>query len=196
MKAAIAILLMCSALIVYLAVIPALADDQDQTTDQVPGTGTITGVVTTGTQQAVPDAIVTLKDLDDNYIVVPDNPQYSSNGTGNNIGVYTFSQVPPGTYNVSAEKGDDAFFAIVTLDSGTATANVVLPNYTVTKASFPTPTPLPPKPYYTFVPVTMGKTPPQASGGGRPVGGLALTGSAALVLPFALVMIKRRYGRT
>lgn len=129
--------------------------------------GTITGVITTGNRQAVPDALVTLYDLEGNFIIVPDNPQFSSNGTGNNVGVYTFYDVPSGTYNITAAKGESQFFAIATLDTGTATANVVLADYFVTPEDFIPVTPAEPevpRPYFTYVPARFGKAPQSAAG--------------------------------
>lgn len=174
MRAAIAIVL---ALI--LLTVPALAQN-----------GTITGVITSGSSQAVPDALVTLTDMDGNFVAVPDNPQFSSNGTGNNVGVYTFYEVPPGTYNVTAEKGDSLYFAIATVDGGTASNNIVLPNYTVTECDFPSPVTGVaecPRPYVTFVPATFGRALPSASSGSWPFR-LTLTGP----ITFALLVYSSR----
>lgn len=128
--------------------------------------GTITGVVTTGNRQAVPDALITLSDLEGNYVVIPENPQFSSNGTGNNVGVYTFYDVPTGTYNITAVKGDSEFFAIATMETGTATANIVLADYFVTPEDFvpetPVEQPVAPRPYFTYVPARFGKAPAAA----------------------------------
>ena len=147
--------------------------------------GTITGVITTSYSQAVPDALVLLSDMDGNFVDVPDNPQFSSNGTGNNVGVYTFYDVPPGTYNVTAEKGDSLYFAIATVDGGTSSTNIVLPDYYVTPEDFPSETTIvpTPKPYITFVPATFGK--PQQSvkvAGGPSRMGLASSTVFALLL--------------
>jgi len=170
MRAALAIVLMLS-----LLVSPALAQD-----------GTITGVITTSYSQAVPDALVLLSDMDGNYVDVPDNPQFSSNGTGNNVGVYTFYDVPPGTYNVTAEKGESLYFAIATVDGGTSSTNIVLPDYYVTPEDFPVEAPggrEPTKPFITFVPATFGKPPQsvQATGGPSRMG-LASSTVFALLL--------------
>jgi hypothetical protein len=129
--------------------------------------GTITGVITTGNRQAVPDALVTLNDMEGNYVVIPENPQFSSNGTGNNVGVYTFYDVPSGTYNITAVKGESEFFAIATLETGTATANIVLADYFVTPEDFIPVTPVEPETprrYFTYVPATFGKRPQAAAG--------------------------------
>ncbi|HEY3272987.1 MAG TPA: hypothetical protein VGJ92_04445 [Methanocella sp.] len=44
-------------------------------------------------------------------------------------GTYTFYKVPQGTYYVEAVHGNATYFAIVTVDQGTSTANVAIPPY-------------------------------------------------------------------
>jgi hypothetical protein len=44
-------------------------------------------------------------------------------------GTYTFYKVPQGTYYVEAVHGDHIWFALVTVDQGTSTANVAIPPY-------------------------------------------------------------------
>jgi hypothetical protein len=44
-------------------------------------------------------------------------------------GTYTFYKVPQGTYYVEAVHGNHTWFAIVTVDQGTSTANVAIPPY-------------------------------------------------------------------
>lgn len=134
------------------------------------GYGTITGTVTTGNSHAVPDALVTLYDMDGYFVYVPENPQFTSNGTGNNVGVYTFYDVSPGTYNVTASKGESWFFAIATVGQGTATANVVLPEYVVTPKDFEQPAvPEPERPYFTYVPAIIDRSATTASRQSTPV---------------------------
>jgi hypothetical protein len=152
-------------------------------------TGTITGVILASPgSHAVPNANVGLYDESDNLVVVPDNPQLSSNGTGNNGGVYMFYDVPYGYYTVKAEKGGVEFFAVVNLSGGTATANVVLPEYVETEpayqASLPPEVPTPkPKPYRYFLPITVGKMPAAArTDEGLPFGLAAIGGIGALIL--------------
>ncbi|WP_052309957.1 carboxypeptidase-like regulatory domain-containing protein [Methanocella arvoryzae] len=150
--------------------------------------GTITGVITTGNRQAVPDALVTLYDMDGDYVFVPDNPQFSSNGTGNNVGVYTFTDVPSGTYNVTAIKGDSEFFAIARLESGTATANIVLADYYVTPEDFMPPPAVRepelerPRQYFSFVPATFGKMPPATAAVTYPFSRAVATSTAYALL--------------
>ena len=145
--------------IVFLAIalfaLPAAAQDNNTvieepeiTPEPLPeypqATGTITGIVLSSVgSHAVPDAVVTLYDEYGNLAPVPDNPQQSSSGIGNNAGIYTFYDVPPGVYNVTAEKGGIMFFAIADVTSGTATANVVLPEYVETEPAYQEPTPVP-----------------------------------------------------
>ncbi|HEY3272577.1 MAG TPA: hypothetical protein VGJ92_02370 [Methanocella sp.] len=44
-------------------------------------------------------------------------------------GTYTFYKVPQGTYYVEAVHGNHTWFALVTIDQGTSTANVAIPPY-------------------------------------------------------------------
>ncbi len=148
-----------------------------------PPTGTITGIVLSSVgSHAVPDAVVTLYDEYGNLAPVPDNPQQSSSGIGNNAGIYTFYDVPYGIYNVTAEKGGILFFAIADVSGGTATANIVLPEYVESEPAYQEPTPVP-RPYFTFVPIKVGKTavPPRTEEG-LPVGLAVIGGIGALLL--------------
>jgi hypothetical protein len=65
-------------------------------------------------------------------------------------GTYTFYKVPQGTYYVEAVHGNHTWFALVTVDQGTSTANVAIPEYndsgffatpspTATSSTMPTP---------------------------------------------------------
>jgi len=153
------------------------------------GVGAITGVILSSVgSHAVPNANVALYDEYGNLAAVPDNPQLSSNGTGNNGGVYMFYDVPYGLYNVTAEKGGVEFFAIVNLSTGTATANVVLPEYVETEPAYQEPLPpeVPaptPRPLRYFLPITVGRTPASpAPDEGLPFGLAAIGGISALFL--------------
>jgi Flp pilus assembly protein CpaB len=44
-------------------------------------------------------------------------------------GTYTFYKVPQGNYYVEAVHGNHTWFALVTVDQGTSTANVAIPSY-------------------------------------------------------------------
>lgn len=190
-------------IVIALSALPAAAqsdDDMDEEPEYPPEplpespqpVGTITGVVLSSTgSHAVPDAVVTLYDEYGNIAAVPNNPQQSSSGIGNNAGVYTFFDVPFGIYNVTAEKGGIVFFAIADVSGGTATANIVLPEYVETGPAYQPdlgPSPMP-KPYYTFVPIKVGNVaPPSRVEEGLPVG-LAVVGGIG-----ALLLYGRRYG--
>jgi hypothetical protein len=164
-------------------------DYYQDTDDGISGTGAITGVILSSFgSHAVPNANVGLYDEDDNLADVPENPQLSSNGTGNNGGTYMFYDVPYGHYTVKAEKGGVEFFAVVNLSTGTATANVVLPEYVETEPAYQEPgppeAPTPaPKPYRYFLPITVGKMPAAAPPDeGLPFGLAAVGGICALYL--------------
>jgi hypothetical protein len=199
MRVAVALLLVlaaCAILVIHADHCAAdtnttnLTDTTGNSGDQPsPGAGAITGVILSSAgSHAVPNANVALYDEYDNLADVPDNPQLSSNGTGNNGGIYMFYDVPYGLYNVTAEKGGIEFFAIVNLSAGTATANVVLPEYVETEPAYreplprevPTPTP---RPLRYFLPITVGKMPASAAPDeGLPFGLAALGGIGALFL--------------
>jgi hypothetical protein len=169
-------------------------------TNEVPeygpsGRGAITGVILSSAgSHAVPNANVALYDENGNLVSIPDNPQLSSSGTGNNGGVYTFYDVPYGQYTVSAEKGGIEFFAIVNLTTGTATANVVLPEYVESEPAYqvpqppemPTPTP---RPLRYFIPITVGKMPAASAPQDNLSYGLAAIGGIC-----ALFLFTRRNG--
>jgi hypothetical protein len=75
----------------------------------------------------------------------PDNPQLTNEGRTATIGTYTFTYVPAGVYNLTAEKDGQVYFAVVYMTVGTYTANVAFPDYVYTARIPPTltPTPLP-----------------------------------------------------
>ena len=156
--------------------------------------GTISGVVIGEGSHAVPDATVTLYDEYGSLVPVPENPQQTSSGVGNNAGLYMFYDVPPGTYNVTAEKGGISFFAIANLEQGTATANVVLPGYVETAPAYaePTPTPLPPRQFISYVPIKVRKAPPAQNPPG--IGGLGL-GAAGTASALVLMVWRKRAQR-
>jgi hypothetical protein len=118
--------------------------------------GSINGMVMSANNNAVPDAKVTLWAIsgENNFAVmsIEDNPQYTTNFSNSMVGVYTFFDVPPGVYNITAEKDNNSFFAIAEVKEGTTTANIVLPGF---YATFEPPAPAIPerKEYFTYVPV-------------------------------------------
>ncbi|WP_174590626.1 carboxypeptidase-like regulatory domain-containing protein [Methanocella conradii] len=141
-------------LLIFIAAAPALAEEY----------GSISGIVTSANNAAVPDAVVTLWAILDGtpvFAAVPNNPQYTSNFSSTLPGAYTFTHVPVGRYNVTAAWGDYWYYTEVNLIGGTATANIVIPAYiNVTALATPLPTP---KTYYTYVPVEVSSPLPQAT---------------------------------
>ena len=112
--------------------------------------GSITGTVLDRNGNAVPGATVTLSQ-NGQVVAAPENPQMSvSNQIFGSIGRYTFNNLPYGTYTVTAAKTDAAGVvhqstATVTLNSGTATGDVVINDlvYMAPSTATPTPTPTP-----------------------------------------------------
>ena len=170
-------------LLLLFTSIPALAQEA----------GSITGIVTSANNAAIPDAVVTLWAVEDGtpvQAVVPDNPQYTSNFSTSLPGAYVFTGVPPGRYNVTAARGEYAYYTEVDLAGGTATANIVIPEY-IDVRNISSPTPLPtPKTYYTYVPVRISSPVPTVTA--RSPGPGALAAMAALFL--ALIIGKRPKG--
>jgi hypothetical protein len=147
--------MLAAIILILLAAAPALAEEY----------GSITGIVTSANNAAVPDAVVTLWAIVDGtpvQAVVPNNPQYTSNFSTTLPGAYAFTSVPPGKYNITAARGQYLYYAEVNLTGGTATANIVIPeNIDVLNISAPTPPPTP-RTYYTYVPVRVSSPVPQA----------------------------------
>jgi hypothetical protein len=170
------------ALLIFLASAQAFAQE----------TGSITGIVTSANNAAVPGAIVTLWAVEDGTIVqaaVPNNPQYTSDLSTSLPGAYAFTGVPPGKYNVTAAWGQYWYYTEVNLTGGTATANIVIPEY-INVAALTSPVPTP-RTYYTYVPVRISSPAPQATTARSPgFGGLAVL----LAVPIAALAIKRFRG--
>lgn len=118
-------------------------------TVRVVGWGTVSGMVTDKNQQGVPNAKMTLwvwnGTANAGIARVPDNPQLTNDGSTAAVGTYTFAYVPEGTYNLTAEKDNHTYFAMVYITAGTYTANVAFPDYIYTPRILPgaTPTPVP-----------------------------------------------------
>ncbi|MCD1293435.1 carboxypeptidase regulatory-like domain-containing protein [Methanocella sp. CWC-04] len=126
-------------------------DISDTCTVRVVGWGTVSGMVTDKNRNGVPDAVVTLwhwNGTANNAILKsPDNPQLSNDGKTAAIGTYTYTFVPQGQYNVTAEKDGHMYFAMVDVEKGTYTANVAIPDYV-----YVVPAPLMPTPAATAEP--------------------------------------------
>lgn len=171
--------MLAAMIFILLASAPAFAEEY----------GSITGIVTSANNAAVPDAQVTLWAIVDGtpvQAVVPNNPQNTSNFSTALPGAYAFTSVPPGKYNVTAAWNQYSYYAGVNLTSGTATANIVIPEHIdVLNVSAPAPTP---RTYYTYVPVRISSPVPQATARSPGFEGLALL----LSLPPAVLMRKKR----
>ena len=167
-----------AALLILIASAPALAQEY----------GSITGIVTSANNQAIPGAVVTLYAVEGGaplFAAVPNNPQYTSNFSSSLPGAYTFTGVPPGTYNITAIWNDSWFYTQVNLTSGTVTANIVVPVYVdVLSIRWPTPVPTP-KAYHTFVPVRVSSPMPQPTTARSP-------GFEAMLVLLALPLAARR----
>ncbi len=170
--------MLAAIIFILLAAAPALAEEY----------GSITGIVTSANNAAVPDALVTLWAIVDGttvQAVVPNNPQYTSNFSTTLPGAYTFTNVPPGKYNITAAWNQYWYYTEVNLTGGTATANIVIPEY-IDVLNISAPTPLPtPRTYYTYVPVRVSSPVPQAtarSPGFEAVAALLAITSVAFIL--------------
>ncbi|HEY3422099.1 MAG TPA: carboxypeptidase-like regulatory domain-containing protein, partial [Methanocellaceae archaeon] len=150
-------------------------------------TGIITGMVTSANNAAVPDATVTLTDVENGSAVdfVPNNPQQTSNFSSSLPGTYTFTDVPYGTYYVLAQKDGYSFFTTIEVKAGTATANIVIPEYVAPATA----TPQPARQRYTYVPVKIAPAPAQATTSRSPGFDLIL---AFLALTMSIMIVKAR----
>ncbi|WP_230741419.1 carboxypeptidase-like regulatory domain-containing protein [Methanooceanicella nereidis] len=128
--------------------------------------GSISGMVTSGDNAAIPDATVALWMMDGDVITglleIEDNPQYTTNQTSPVVGLYSFFNVPSGVYNITAEKDGYWFFTEAVVTEGTTTANIVIPEYVASE--YPAglgPYEPPERQYFTYVPVIINRTPPE-----------------------------------
>lgn len=120
---------------------------RDTCTVRVVGWGTVSGVVTDKNKNGVPYAKVTLWYWtfygNQTMLYSSDNPQLTNDGSTAAIGTYTFTYVPEGVYNVTAERDGHVYYAIVYMTAGTYTANIAFPDYVYVMPITPTPTPAP-----------------------------------------------------
>lgn len=124
---------------------------RDTCTVYVVGWGTVSGMVTDKNQNGVPYAKMTLwawnGTANTGILLSSDNPQLTNDGSTAAIGTYTFTYVPVGTYNLTAEKDGHVYFAMVYMTVGTYTANVAFPDYVfpgfIKPTTVPTPTEVP-----------------------------------------------------
>jgi PGF-CTERM protein len=127
---------------------------------RVVGWGTVSGIVSDENKIGIPNANVTLYNVQWNNttgqwentvkVNIPENPQLSNDGrNGQTIGLYTYYRVPWNVYNVTGEKEGHVYFAVFCLgpwpsdiaaysgttqqpgsEFGTATHNIAIPDYT------------------------------------------------------------------
>jgi hypothetical protein len=132
-------------------------DLTDTTTVRVVGWGTVSGIISDQNKIGIPNANVTLWNVQWNsslgqwentgIVKIPDNSQLSNDGrNGQTIGLYTFYRVPWDVYKVTGEKEGHSYFAIFVLGPwpgdveayknaseipasqyGTATHNIAMP---------------------------------------------------------------------
>lgn len=168
---------------------------KDTCTVWVVGWGTVSGVVTDKNKNGVPYAKVTLWVWNGTenvgIIRLPDNPQLTNDGSTAAIGTYTFSRVPKGTYNLTAEKDGHVYFAMVYMNVGTYTANVAFPDYVFPALITPTPTP---EPVITPVPSeTPAASPSATSSSGLPVPGMgAMVTLVALIASLGIAVFAQK----
>ena len=169
----------------YNGMMPPISDT---CTVRVVGWGTISGVVTDKNQNGVPFAKMTLWVWNgtDNVGIAraPDNPQLTNDGSTAAIGTYTYTYVPAGLYNLTAEKDNNTYFAMVNLTVGTYTANVAFPDYVYTARLPPTVTPTP-------VPAVTPKPTPRPTATPTPSPGFEVA-AAVVALGFVAIMIAGR----
>ncbi len=124
-------------------------DLTDTCTVRVVGWGTVSGIVTDENRNGIPDATVTLWHWDGQnntgMLKASDNPQLTNDGRTAALGMYTFTYVPVGDYNVTGEKDGHVYYRIINVaaGAGTVTANVAIPDYAYIDPATPTPTPVP-----------------------------------------------------
>jgi hypothetical protein len=169
----------------YNGMFPPLTDT---CTVRVVGWGTVSGYVTDKNQNGVPFAKMTLWVWNGTANVVavraPDNPQLTNDGSTAAIGTYTFTYVPAGYYNLTAEKDNSTYFAMINLTVGTYTANVAFPDYIYTARIPPTVTPTP-------VPTATPKPTPTPSPTPKPAPGFEFIG--VLIATGFVLLVKNYY---
>lgn len=141
----------------------------DTTTVRVVGWGTVSGIVTDMNKVGIPNANVTLWNVQwnqttgkwENTKIVPitENPQLSNDGRTAARGMYTYYRVPWNVYNVTGEKDGHMYYAMFVLgpwpgdieayknasyipssEYGTATHNIAIPDYSYLEPTTITPT--------------------------------------------------------
>jgi len=142
----------------------------DTCTVRVVGWGTVSGIVTDQNKVGIPNANVTLWNVQWNnstnrwentqWVDIPENPQLSNDGRTAAVGMYTYYRVPWNVYNVTGEKEGHLWYAIFVLgpwpgdvdayknatyvpgsEYGTATHNIAIPDYSYIAPVSVTPNP-------------------------------------------------------
>ena len=139
---------------------------------RVVGWGTVSGIVTDQNKVGIPNANVTLWNVEWNQstgqwqntqpVNIPENPQLTNDGRTAAVGMYTYYRVPWDVYNVTGEKEGHSWYAMFVLgptpsgvaayanasywpssEYGTATHNIAIPDYSYIPIVSATPTPTP-----------------------------------------------------
>ncbi len=98
----------------------------NSTTVRVVGWGTVSGIVTDQNKVGIPNANVTLWNVEWNNstgswsihltpVNIPENPQLSNDGRTAAVGMYTYYRVPWNVYNVTGEKEGHVWYAMFVL---------------------------------------------------------------------------------
>ncbi len=140
----------------------------DSTTVRVVGWGTVSGIVTDSNKVGIPNANVTLWNVEWNQsqnawvntqpVSIPENPQLSNDGRTAAPGMFTYYRVPWNVYNVTGEKEGHMWYAMFVLgpfptdvdaytnasyipasEYGTATHNIAIPDYSFIQPVSPSP---------------------------------------------------------
>jgi hypothetical protein len=92
--------------------------------------GCIGGSVVDMNGELVPNAVVTLRDLATNQLIMsPENPQVATSGVMPVPGQFAFYRIPSGTYNLTAGRDGHMGNALVTVTRGTSTALITISGY-------------------------------------------------------------------
>jgi PGF-CTERM protein len=140
-------------------------------TVRVVGWGTVSGIVTDQNKVGIPNANVTLWNVEWNNttnqwqntqpVSIPENPQLTNDGRTAAVGMYTYYRVPWDVYNVTGEKEGHSWYAMFVLgpwpsgvaayngssyqpasEYGTATHNIAIPDYSYIAIVSPSPSPI------------------------------------------------------
>jgi hypothetical protein len=100
--------------------------------------GAITGVIYDQNNVGIPNANVILWHYNKNsygaiertsVVEIPENPQLANDGRTAQVGRYRYGRVPSGDYCITGEKDGHVYYALIHLDQGTVTQDVIIPEY-------------------------------------------------------------------